>query len=397
MRASHVRPAGLAKRLHPTGMRPKVTPGSGSSKIRARPPTPTFTLVVDADEGRPYAVDRGSSEAGRRDEITMSTTRTSQSFPTFRYLAMPFRWFFRSRRRVLTTLAMLVAMLAAPPLWWSIQLVGLPDIGDPFDVEAFRSSRIPDVQNAFVLYQRARLAIPTADATARIGSSPAGHDDTMVEGDGVGPRLAGRKPRALELFRQGTERPNAQNLEERPNPFISEIRDELLWYVELSWLEASRLEEVGEMASAWDWYRAALRAAYHVGQRGSWYDRFWANARRRETSSRIETWAADPRTTPKILRRALDDVLTCEPLVPSESDSLRADYAFVESYLKDSGNPGRSRLFAWLRLSPRGPASLQIPPAWGSRIVHTSVLLATRAGAESTCDPPRAGQLAGVL
>ena len=33
--------------------------------------------------------------------------------------------------------------------------VGLPDIGDPFDVEAFRSITIPDDRNAFVLYRQA--------------------------------------------------------------------------------------------------------------------------------------------------------------------------------------------------------------------------------------------------
>ena len=46
-------------------------------------------------------------------------------------------------------------MIAVPLLWWSIQLVGLPDIGEPFDVAAFRSFRIPDDRNAFVLYRQA--------------------------------------------------------------------------------------------------------------------------------------------------------------------------------------------------------------------------------------------------
>ena len=56
---------------------------------------------------------------------------------------------------MLTAAAVLLAMMIAPPLWWSIQLMGLPDIGEPFDVAAFRAIRIPDDRNAFVLYRQA--------------------------------------------------------------------------------------------------------------------------------------------------------------------------------------------------------------------------------------------------
>ena len=45
----------------------------------------------------------------------------------------------------------------------------------------------------------------------------------------------------------------------------------------------------------------------------------------------LTTWAADPRTTPALLRRALDDVVACEALAPSESDSLKAGYLDVSS------------------------------------------------------------------
>ncbi len=71
-----------------------------------------------------------------------TTTGASRSFPTLSYLAAPFRWFFRSRRRVLTVAVVLLAMIAVPPLWWSLQLVGLPDIGEPFDVAG-----VPVVRN----------------------------------------------------------------------------------------------------------------------------------------------------------------------------------------------------------------------------------------------------------
>ena len=87
-----------------------------------------------------------------------------RGFPTLGYLAAPFRWLFRTRRRVGTAAVVLLAMLAAPPLWWSIQLLGLPDVGDPFDVEGSRPITVADDRNAFVLYRQAadRLNVLTS-------------------------------------------------------------------------------------------------------------------------------------------------------------------------------------------------------------------------------------------
>jgi hypothetical protein len=62
----------------------------------------------------------------------------------------------RQLRRVTLALAIGLAVAAtALGIWWSTSLNGLPDIGDPFDVAAFRAFRIPDDQNAFVFLRRA--------------------------------------------------------------------------------------------------------------------------------------------------------------------------------------------------------------------------------------------------
>jgi hypothetical protein len=75
-----------------------------------------------------------------------------RSFPTLRLMAVPFRWIVKSRRRAWCVVLILLSMMAAPPLWWATELMGLPDIGDPFDVEAFRAKTIPDDRNAFVRF-----------------------------------------------------------------------------------------------------------------------------------------------------------------------------------------------------------------------------------------------------
>ena len=74
-----------------------------------------------------------------------------RSFPTLMSLGAPLRWVGRSRRRIWAVTLSILAIIASPPLWWATQLVGLPDIGDPFDVTAFRAFTIPADRDAFVL------------------------------------------------------------------------------------------------------------------------------------------------------------------------------------------------------------------------------------------------------
>ena len=62
----------------------------------------------------------------------------------------------RQLLRVTLVLAICFALAAtAFAIWWLTSLNGLPDIGDPFDVAAFRAFSVPDDQNAFTYLQRA--------------------------------------------------------------------------------------------------------------------------------------------------------------------------------------------------------------------------------------------------
>jgi hypothetical protein len=274
----------------------------------------------------------------------------SRSFPTLRYLAAPVRWLFGSRRRALTTTAALLAMMAAPPLWWSMQLLGLPDIGDPFDVAAFRAMTIPEDTNAFVLYRQA------ADRLKPLNASTKAKDQTFVPNarwPQVHPefrRWLEENREAMDLYRQGTDRPDAIDLvgPVLDDPASDKMRSTLASFHRLALFETLRLEDQGDMAAAWGWYRAALRATYHMGVRGSVFTRMSACARHGELCRRLASWAADKRTTPAMLRRALDDVVACGAFTPSESHTLMAEYAWLDRTLDGSRSLGRSiSLWRW--------------------------------------------------
>ena len=108
----------------------------------------------------------------------------------------------------------------------------------------------------------------------------------------------------------------------------------------LTLLKASQLEEQGNMAGAWDLYRAMMRTIHHVGMHGNVYRRNMVQRWHRDLRNRLMTWADDKRTTPALLRRAIDDVAACEALAPSEQDSLKAGYLAASELLDSPINPG---------------------------------------------------------
>jgi hypothetical protein len=281
------------------------------------------------------------------------TSSVGRNFPTLRYLAAPFRWLFRSRQRVMTAAAVLLAMIAAPPVWWATQLMGLPEIDEPVDVQAIRSFRIPDESNAFVLYRRA------ADRLKPL-RSPRGQVPVAINQLGPWPKddeEAGRwveeNREAMEIFRRGTERPDALDLVPAYHSQSWSLILALRSFQMLARLEAGRLEKKGDMAGAWDWYRAALRSNYHIGLRGSVLVRTMAQPWQADHRGRLARWAGDRRTTPALLRLALEEAVACGNFAPSESYRLKVEYPEAMRVFENGENPGRYvpvvRLFGYLQ------------------------------------------------
>ena len=170
----------------------------------------------------------------------------------------------RGRKRfrlIVLAVTAAIAMMAATFLWRMRSLDNLPDIGDPFDVAlASRPVWVPEQKNAYVLYSEAKALRVRLPATAarvdftKLSWAKAG----TISRDYLDANRA-----ALEVWRNGTERPDA--LFHQPDSLkldsILAIVDDLRSLAMLACLEASRLEEQGRMGEAWSWYKAMLRRA----------------------------------------------------------------------------------------------------------------------------------------
>jgi hypothetical protein len=218
----------------------------------------------------------------------------------------------RQLARVTFVLAIGLALAAtAFAIWWLTSLNRLPDIGDPFDVAAFRAFRVPDDQNAFTFLRRAEEKLTPSPSHLALSWSQA--DPKLRE-------WVEANRQAIELFQQGADRSDAANPAGE-----SVVNGQRLAFLVL--LEGDRRQEPGDTAGAWDCYRAVLRMATHTRRRGSLrqrqdLDAYWNGL----LQQRLETWAADPRTTIPQLRNALDDVLKSEPRPDWDSFAIKAAY-----------------------------------------------------------------------
>jgi hypothetical protein len=234
----------------------------------------------------------------------------------------------RKRLRQLARVMLVVAIglligATALAIWWLTSLSGLPDIGDPFDVAAFRASRIADDQNAFTFLRRAnKMLTPRPKLSHAVAMSV----DT-VSWATADPKLRAwvdANRQALEVFQQGAGKSDAiQDLVRDPLGLYGGVNPYELTVLAL--LEGSKRQESGNMTGAWDCYRAVLRMTALDSRRRLTDDRR-ASDRCRRLHERLTTWAADPRTTLPQLRRALDEALKAEPMREWDSFAMKMGY-----------------------------------------------------------------------
>lgn len=239
---------------------------------------------------------------------------------TSRKLLQLLRRRLRQLARVTLVLAIGLAVAASAfAIWWLTSLNGLPDIGDPFDVAAFRAFRIPDDQNAFAFLRRAHEKL----TPIRWGEGP--YPDAPNFSCSIAePKMrewAGENREALELFLQGADRPDASHPAGGPA-----TRMDVGGLDSLVLFEGCRRQESGDTAGAWDCYRALLRMITHSRRRGSTVQRYSAKAASRGLQRRLTDWATDPRTTTPQLHTALDEVLKNEPNPDWDIFAIKSSY-----------------------------------------------------------------------
>lgn len=252
-------------------------------------------------------------------------------------LTAPLRWLGRSRRRVrVASFVLAVVVLGvAIALWRAAWVWDLPDVGDPFDVSELNAVAVPSDRNAFVAYGVASSAM----VRLRLKAS-----EREIDWDAPWSKIRAdlrawveQNQEALDLWRYGTQQPDAlyhPPAELRFGTTLPMTQD-LRFFGYLAGLQGSRLEEQGDMAGAWGWYRALLRSSRHTGRHGVIVER-GVGARLHELAcKRITHWAADERTGADLLRQARDEVTAIDRMSSPLSDVLKVEYLMSLKALRD--------------------------------------------------------------
>jgi hypothetical protein len=216
----------------------------------------------------------------------------------------------------------LAVAAGALAIWWLNSLNGLPDIGDPFDVAEFRAFRIPDERNAFTLVRRANQKVTLMPLTLSMGE-PKLHD-----------WFEANRP-LVDLFIQAAECADGISGPEdvdswRYYPIESNWGGTLF---AMTYWEGGRRADSGDMAGAWDCYRAILRMYAHLRRRERPMIRVRADLHIGELQQRLAKWAEDPRTTIPQLRRALEEVVACRPRPEWDVFTLKREYLDLMQFL----------------------------------------------------------------
>jgi hypothetical protein len=244
----------------------------------------------------------------------------------------------RKRLRQLAIIAaalfvVLAISAASIAIWWLTSLNGLPDIGDPFDVSAWRAVKLPEEQNACTYYRRAQESLspfPDLPRTASAGAA-------TVAWSKADPKLrewAGANGAALRWFLKGADQADGVFVPgPKPDPKGDAMARTSL--ASLALLEGGRREEAGDMEGAWTHYRAVLRMASLLSRRMGVMDRLSTNIDLRGLRSHLQSWAADPRSTIPQLRQALDEVKATGIALDLDALSLKQEYLAIMQLLDD--------------------------------------------------------------
>jgi hypothetical protein len=252
------------------------------------------------------------------------------------------KWAARRTRQFLVAVLALSCLLAlvAAVAWLrrATCLIGLPDVGDPFNVAAMYAEQVPDDRNAFVYFRRAMAKLRPLPEVAENSFDPILIDPSGWAKAAPWARTwAESNHEALDLFRTGAEQADGWA---HPVGKETAFNYDTLWLqpiVRLVFFEASRLEERGDMPGAWAWYRSLLGMHAHFMRRGAGFQRAIANLYGKDLRGRVQIWAADPKTRTIDLRRALDDVIAYEPRPEWEASALKVDYLLTRRELDQPG------------------------------------------------------------
>ncbi len=230
--------------------------------------------------------------------------------------------------KVALPLTLLTLILLGPFLYRSYRISQLPDIGDPFDVEAFGTVTIPPGENAMEQYA---VAVSLLHGTIPSGDHEKAFENGWSDAsDDLRKWLHDNEP-ALVEWRKGTDRSQAVLIQPKDLRIDTEMGliHELSAFRRLTLLKADECRESGDVEAAWSWLRASVRASRHYSQNGVLIQRLVGMANYNYAALGINRWAADMRVNGDLLQKAMTELVEDDVLMPANSVAMKCEYLML--------------------------------------------------------------------
>jgi hypothetical protein len=240
-------------------------------------------------------------------------------------------------------LAILLLSVATPIAYQAFEVLSTPDIGEPFDIEAFTSYTLPKERNAFVHYRKAIDVLVPAEKVEEdfhiehpwnffesVDAAEEGWEHAAPE---VRHWVAVNRP-ALDEMRRAAERTDCLQF-----PLREVLRgygfsrvswtDPLEECAQLEALEAARLSAEGHPAEAWTCCRTLLRTgrllSMHTDQMGSMV----ASTIGQMGALHGIRWSSQGGVSTEELRQAIQDMGSIEEMKTPNSDTIKIEYIMI--------------------------------------------------------------------
>ncbi len=228
-------------------------------------------------------------------------------------------------------------ILFAPLSFRAHRINSVPAIGEPFDVQAFGAVDIAPADNAMTQYA---VAVGLYE-DAGYSTIPADEIEKSVENgweqtsEPLRKHLTANETALIE-WRKGTERTQAVVVQ--PKDMKIDMQLDVVFNLRslsrLALLKADQCLSEGDVESAWEWHRAAIRCSQHISQNGCIIQRLVGDAFIGQAAKGIPRWAEHPRVTAAQLQAAIEDLRTAEKLATPNSEALKCEYVMLSELLR---------------------------------------------------------------
>ena len=224
-------------------------------------------------------------------------------------------------------------------------LANVPDLGEPFDVEAFVGDVIPPEENAFTEYRAAQsMRVHLIEGLRLKGvTEPANHDEVYKNGweaadTAMRAWVDDHRP-ALALWRRGSEKERALDASPASMTFSTLLAatQELRGFVRIGLVDQMRCLHEGDVDEAWKLARAGYRSGGHASHRGPMIAGLVGIALHAMSSGGMQRWAEHPAVTADQLRAGLAQVKADFPLYESQSNMMKTEYLALRNSLRIPG------------------------------------------------------------